>query len=101
MKRDTFEVFLSKLGNAGFCHGASSLDQLYRDFTSMVLEKGNGLEGLAGYRKYSGNLQFEDAIGLLDGGIEIGLFLLDRIMERDDQINWQSCFLLNSKNTNY
>jgi len=112
LQRDTFETALSKSSDAGFCHGASSLAYLhkvffqkyqdkkfmylYQEFAKEVINKGNDLDGLAGYRKYLGDNKFENAIGLLDGIVGIGLFLLDSIMDEEKQINWQSCFLLNS-----
>lgn len=110
LRRDTFELALSDKSDACFCHGATSLAylnklfykkyrvekffHLYEKFTKVALDKGNDKEGIAGYRNFLGFNKYESKIGLLDGVSGIGLFFMDALCNGKDQIDWQSCFLL-------
>ncbi|WP_136468900.1 lanthionine synthetase C family protein [Flagellimonas onchidii] len=110
LNRDTFiKAQLSPLTDACFCHGSASVaylnkkwgqitknsafNELYQHFVKVTLKKGDNDIGLAGYQKYLGDNKHENAIGLLDGVIGVGVMLLDYLLE-DNQLNWDSFFLL-------
>ena len=58
-------------------------------FMKDVLRKGEDENlGIAGYRKFMGNDKYENAIGLLDGVVGIGVVLIDSLMKENQKIEW-------------
>lgn len=110
LNRNSFvKAQLSPLTDACFCHGSASVAylnkkwgqitnnnefyKLYQHFVMVTIEKGNNNNGYAGYQKYLGDNKHENAIGLLDGVIGVGVVLLDYLLE-GNQLKWDSFFLL-------
>lgn len=111
LNRDTTEKMFSSRDNydACFCHGLSSVAYIYKKWyliskdekffneyeklTEAVLKFGEKEKGIAGYQKRLGDGRLEDSIGLLDGVIGIGMFLIDYLLEFDD-CGWDNLFLL-------
>ncbi len=110
LKRNTIEkMFPLPLYDAGFCHGLSSIAYIHKKWFTISKEKefndlyqkmildivhfGDQNIGIAGYQKILGKNKYEDAIGLLDGSIGIGITLIDYLLEED--YGWDSFFLLN------
>ncbi|NCO62703.1 MAG: hypothetical protein GW849_02355 [Flavobacteriia bacterium] len=108
LQRNSMETaILSNSYDGGFCHGAASVAYLhkkwfeitgnekfniaYENFINDLLDIGKNTEGIAGYRKHLGNGNYENAIGLLDGVIGIGIVLIDYMVDDND---WDSFFLL-------
>jgi len=108
-KRNT--VLLSsktELTDAGLCHGMASVahnnkllyawtnEQVFYDnylfFTEKVMERGNHPATASGFRRYFGDDKHEDILGLLDGTMGIGVFLISTLLEEDT--DWERFFLL-------
>lgn len=95
-------------GDAGFCHGTSSVAYLYKKwykitgddrfykaynfFIQETIRRSYRKSGIAGYQKYFGNDKYQTSIGLLDGVLGIGLVLADN--QYDEEIDWDRLFIL-------
>lgn len=93
-----------------FCHGASSVAYFhwkwykitknesflsaYHHFLEQALKLCDFEEGIAGFKKYEGPNKYRNAIGMLDGLIGVGIFLLDAQLNNKES-GWESFFLLN------
>lgn len=93
-----------------FCHGASSVAYFHRKwytitknetflsaynhFLGETLKLCNFDGGIAGFKKYDGPNKYKNAIGMLDGLIGVGIFLLDAQLNNEEP-DWESFFLLN------
>lgn len=104
------DLAAAQVFDAGFCHGASSVGYLhlkwylltnnkdhlnaYNQFVKETLAFCEFNQGIAGYKKYNGPDNYSNNVGMLDGLIGAGIFLLDARLENKDS-DWDSFFLLN------
>lgn len=113
--RNTYDTIFSSPDkyDACFCHGLSSVAYIhkkwyliskdanfYKEYEKLILNVlsfGDKKNGAAGYQKYTGDGNYIDSIGLLDGVIGIGIVLIDYLLEFDD-CGWDNFFLLDINN---
>lgn len=107
------QIFPIPIVDGAFCHGLSSIaynhkkwhkitkdpefEKEYTQKINEILTLGNNPHGIGGYQKYMGKGEFEDAIGFLDGGMGIGVVLLDYLLG-DKDYGWDNFFLLDNIN---
>ncbi|WP_029297077.1 lanthionine synthetase C family protein [Chryseobacterium hispalense] len=104
------ELSTAHVFDSEFCHGASSVAYFHRKWYTITknesflsaynhfLEEALKLcsfdGGIAGFKKYDGPNKYRNAIGMLDGLIGVGIFLLDAQLNNEEP-DWESFFLLN------
>ncbi|MFP3591347.1 lanthionine synthetase LanC family protein [Chryseobacterium sp. SIMBA_038] len=103
-------LYSDQIFDAGFCHGSSSVGYLhlklylltkdknhkdaYHHFVNQTLKFCDFNDGIAGFKKYNGPDDYRNNIGMLDGLIGVGIFLLDAQLQ-NTYSSWDSFFLLN------
>ncbi|MGZ3862504.1 MAG: lanthionine synthetase LanC family protein [Bacteroidia bacterium] len=100
----------TNIRDACFCHGAAGVAHIFNRFfretnhekfdlarlywLEQTLNMAKNGNGLAGYKTWQGeNKGFKSEIGLLEGIAGIGL-VLQGFLSEDENLNWDSCFLL-------
>lgn len=110
LSRNTYDkMFPVTLFDEAFCHGLSSVAYIHKKWHGItgdekfynlyeliikdIIERGDKIDGLAGYRKIIDRNKTINSIGLLDGVIGIGIVLIDYLL-KDNNTGWDSFFLL-------
>jgi len=110
LSRNTYDkMFPVTLFDEAFCHGLASVAYLHKKWYKItgdekfynlyeflikdIVERGDKIDGLAGYKKIINRNETINSIGLLDGVVGIGIVLIDYLLG-DNNTGWDSFFLL-------